>query len=181
MSIRDDFGIITEARERRALYGDRRSHGKARSLEQLPVAATVNPFERPKPVVRRAAPVPVPSRPPPPPPSIGANDVLAAVGAVWGVTREDLLKRYGPQRVSWARKAAYLLIKAHTPLSWDALAVAVCRRDRSIVIRNVRKASWRRERDPDWRKKYERAEAIIVMSIRNIPGTDANPPPHCMG
>lgn len=41
---RDEFGIITRNAQLRALYGNRVTHGKARHIEALPEAATVNPF-----------------------------------------------------------------------------------------------------------------------------------------
>jgi hypothetical protein len=58
---RDEFGIITRNAQLRALYGNRVTHGKARHIEALPEAATVNPLVRP-PVVRRPPPEAPPTR-----------------------------------------------------------------------------------------------------------------------
>lgn len=154
----DDFGIITDSAARRAMWGDRRCHGKVAALPLRPVVVVPGP--RPEPIRR---PPPVVVAPPPAPVihSVSVNDVLRAVTDTWGVPRGELLGKKVRREFSRPRIAAYLLLRRLTNMSQPAIAFAMCRADHSSIHAGLKRAVALYERDAGWRVLYETAAARL--------------------
>lgn len=150
------------ARKFLGLRDGQRAYGVQRSDSAAP-AVVVVPGPKPRPVAAKAppAPIPVPAPAAAPVPSISVSDVLRAVSEAWGVSRDDILSRRIGRRENRPRFAAYLLLRERMALSFPAIAHATCRRNHTSACSGVLRAIGLREHDPEWRERFERAEARL--------------------
>lgn len=119
------------------------------------------PGERPgpKPPAPPIAPEPEPAS------SITRGAILRAVCDAWEIEPARVLQPgKQSQRIARPRQALYMLLKRRLNLSFWGVARVMGLSSHCSVARGINRAVGLYEHDPDWRRRFDRAEAALKAS-----------------